>query len=72
MPLANYAKIGIGWTVVIAAGIYSFYISKSLIDKRRYENMKIRERMRESNSEEYEPSYRKFSTYTIEDSDFKN
>nr|CAH7745098.1 unnamed protein product [Callosobruchus chinensis] len=66
MPLENYAKIGIGWSVVIVGSIYSFYLSKSVVDKRRYENMKIRERMRDSNSDQYEPSYRKFSTCTIE------
>ncbi|XP_023023401.1 uncharacterized protein [Leptinotarsa decemlineata] len=62
MPLANYAKIGIGWAVVTVCGIFSFYLAKTSVDKRRYDNMKIREHIRQSNSGEYERSYRKFST----------
>ncbi|KAJ8922192.1 hypothetical protein NQ315_004129 [Exocentrus adspersus] len=48
--------------LVTVAGIYSFYLAKTSVDKRRYETMKVRERMRQANSGEYEPSYRKFST----------
>ncbi|XP_018562960.1 uncharacterized protein LOC108904769 [Anoplophora glabripennis] len=62
MTLGRHTKVGIGWVVITAAGIYSFYLSKKSIDKRRYENMKIRERMRQANTGEYEPSYRKFSS----------
>ncbi|XP_050511688.1 uncharacterized protein LOC126887842 [Diabrotica virgifera virgifera] len=66
MPLGNWAKIGIGWSVVVVGGIYSFYLAKSNVEKRRYDNMKIRERMREANSGDYSPSYRKFSTIKSE------
>lgn len=48
-------------SVVCIIGVGSFYLSKKSVDKRRYEDMKIRQRMRESNSGEYTPSYR-FST----------
>lgn len=62
MPFGKWAKIGVGWSIVVVTGICSFYIAKRSVDTRRYENMKIRERMRESNVGEYTPSYRKFST----------
>ncbi|KAJ8942080.1 hypothetical protein NQ318_004105 [Aromia moschata] len=62
MPLGRDAKIGIGWAIVTVSGLFSFYLAKKSVDKRRYENMKIRERMRQSNVGEYEQSYRKFST----------
>jgi len=50
------AKIGIGWVIIISGGLFGFYLSKLHIDKTRYENMKLRERLRLSNQiEEYNP-----------------
>ncbi|XP_056631575.1 uncharacterized protein LOC130897483 [Diorhabda carinulata] len=68
MPFGKWAKIGVGWSIVVVAGIYSFYLAKTSVESRRYENMKIRERMRESNVGEYTPSYRKFSTVKTSES----
>lgn len=41
-------------------GISAFVLSKKSIDKKRFDNMKIRERMRKANEGQYEPSSRKF------------
>jgi hypothetical protein len=54
MQLSKHAKIGVGWAVCTTLGIYLFYLSKTSVDKRRYENMKIRERMRLANIGDYE------------------
>lgn len=53
MRLNHLAKIGIGWGFITIAGIAGFVYSKRTVDKNRYENMKIRERMRKSNEGEY-------------------
>ncbi|XP_055694046.1 uncharacterized protein LOC129796277 [Lutzomyia longipalpis] len=60
MKLGKLGKIGVGWTVITAAGIYAFVISKRSIDKRRHESMKVRERMKKANFGEYPASSRKF------------
>lgn len=46
--------------VVIAGGIYGFVLSKRSVDQKRYENMKIRERMRNANVGEYEKERKSF------------
>lgn len=61
MPLGNVSKIVIGWAIVTTAGLYSFVISKKSVDKHRYEAMKVRERIRISNTGEYDSGPRKFS-----------
>lgn len=48
-------------SILVAAGIYSFVLSKRSIDRSRYENMKIRERMRNANTGNYIASERKFT-----------
>ncbi|XP_055629689.1 uncharacterized protein LOC129770719 [Toxorhynchites rutilus septentrionalis] len=53
MRIGRLGKIGIGWGFITVAGIAGFVYSKHLVDKNRYENMKIRKRMRESNLGEY-------------------
>lgn len=45
---------------IVGIGIYAFVLSKNSIDKQRYDSMKIRQRMRNSNFGEYEESNRKF------------
>ncbi|XP_026468001.1 uncharacterized protein LOC113371579 [Ctenocephalides felis] len=60
ISLGKYAKIGLGWTFLTFGSIYAFVLSRRSIDKRRYEDMKIRERIRNSNIGEYE-STRKFT-----------
>ncbi|XP_050311859.1 uncharacterized protein LOC126747342 [Anthonomus grandis grandis] len=62
MHFGPHAKVAIGWVVCTVGGLYSFYLAKTIIDKRRYDNMKARQRMRESNVGEYQPSYRKFTS----------
>ncbi|KAJ8972864.1 hypothetical protein NQ317_013606 [Molorchus minor] len=49
-------------SVIVVGGVYSFYLVKKGVEKQRYEHMKIRERMKTSNTGEYEPSTRKFSS----------
>ncbi|PSN41324.1 hypothetical protein C0J52_20244 [Blattella germanica] len=46
--------------VVTTTGLYSFVLSKRSVDKNRYEAMKVRERIRRSNSGNYEVPDRKF------------
>jgi hypothetical protein len=48
-------------TIVTTVGLYSFVISKKSVDKHRYEAMKVRERIRRSNTGEYDSGPRKFS-----------
>lgn len=60
MKLGTSGKIGICWAAVTFGGLYAFYLSKSNIDKKRYELMQVRERIRKSNVGEYEKSYRRF------------
>uniref|UniRef100_A0A182JQ62 Tim10-like domain-containing protein n=1 Tax=Anopheles christyi TaxID=43041 RepID=A0A182JQ62_9DIPT len=54
MRLGHLGKIGIGWGIISVLGIGAFVASKTSVDKNRYENMKIRERMRQSNVGQYE------------------
>lgn len=53
-------KVNISWAILVVTGIASFAVAKSVIDKQRYEHMKSRDRMKNSNIGEYEPSSRKF------------
>lgn len=46
MRLNKVAKVSIGWAVITIAGIGGFVFAKNLIDKQRYEAMKVRERMK--------------------------
>lgn len=46
MRLSNVSKISIGWAILTVAGIGGFALAKTLIDKQRYEAMKVRERMK--------------------------
>ncbi|XP_023296942.1 uncharacterized protein LOC111679597 [Lucilia cuprina] len=54
MSLGNFGRIAVGWTVITVVGVYSFVISKNSVDKRRYEDMQIRERMKKANIGDYE------------------
>ncbi|KAK4873424.1 hypothetical protein RN001_015453 [Aquatica leii] len=45
MKLTNSTRIGISWSIIVAAGVYAFYLSKNDIISKRVEHMKIRERM---------------------------
>uniref|UniRef100_A0A4Y0BPA4 Zf-Tim10_DDP domain-containing protein n=3 Tax=Anopheles funestus TaxID=62324 RepID=A0A4Y0BPA4_ANOFN len=64
MRLGHLGKIGIGWAIISVLGIGAFVASKQSVDKNRYENMKIRERMRQSNVGQYEvKEARRFDVY---------
>lgn len=52
--MGHLAKIGVGWGIISVIGIGAFVASKQSVDKNRYENMKVRDRMRQSNVGEYE------------------
>ncbi|KAG5672250.1 hypothetical protein PVAND_002392 [Polypedilum vanderplanki] len=54
MQFGKLGKIGVGWTILVIIGISSFALSKSSIDQKRYENMKVRERMKKSNEGKYQ------------------
>lgn len=41
-------------TIFVAVGLSSFVLSKKSIDQKRYENMKIRERMKKANEGNYQ------------------
>lgn len=45
VQLNTHAKLAISWAFVVTGGVYLFYLSKTSIEKKRYENMKIRQRM---------------------------
>lgn len=47
VKLSPITKVAISWGVIIGGGLYLFYLSKTSIDNKRYENMKIRQRMRQ-------------------------
>ncbi|EZA50172.1 hypothetical protein X777_11235 [Ooceraea biroi] len=49
MVLPTWAKIGIGWCVATATGLYAFALSKRSVNARRYEIMKARQRIRDAN-----------------------
>ncbi|TGZ52884.1 Uncharacterized protein DBV15_11488 [Temnothorax longispinosus] len=49
MALPIWAKVGIGWSVATVLGIYAFVLSKRSINARRYEIMKARQRLRDTN-----------------------
>ncbi|XP_050323560.1 uncharacterized protein LOC126755206 [Bactrocera neohumeralis] len=55
MSLGSFGKIAICWSVITVAGVSGFILSKNSVDRRRYQDMQIRERMRKSNTGEYEP-----------------
>ncbi|XP_025410495.1 uncharacterized protein LOC112683609 [Sipha flava] len=59
MKLNHFQKVFIGWSLVISTGLYSFVLSKRYIDSKRFDSMKARERIRQSNIGEYTPSSRK-------------
>ncbi|XP_044729878.1 uncharacterized protein LOC123293207 [Chrysoperla carnea] len=58
--IPKFAKIGVCWAAITGAGVYAFILSKRDIERKRFEHMKARERMRKSNIGEYEQSARKF------------
>jgi len=69
MPLPRLGKIGktnVGFAVICVLGVSSFVLAKNQVDKQRYENMKSRQRMLQSNTGDYEPvSERNFGTRKI-------
>lgn len=60
MRVGTVRRITIAWALVTVAGIGSFVYAKKLVDKQRYEAMKVRERMKNCNTGDYEPQ-RKFT-----------
>jgi len=58
--LGKIGKTNIGWAIVTALGLYSFVLAKNQVETRRYETMKVKQRMKESNFGDYEPSPRRF------------
>jgi hypothetical protein len=59
--LGRIGKANIGCAIVIGLGLYSFVLARNQVDNRRYEIMKSKQRMKESNFGDYEvPSQRQF------------
>ncbi|XP_034142072.1 uncharacterized protein LOC117592427 [Drosophila guanche] len=56
MTLGNAGRIAVCWGILTAAGVYAFVLSKQSVDSRRYESMRIRERMRKANHGDYDSS----------------
>jgi len=54
MLTSKTAKIIVGWVTVISLGIGGFVGVKTIIDDQRRESMKVRERMKNANTGEYE------------------
>nr|CAD7585649.1 unnamed protein product [Timema genevievae] len=52
--LGRYSKTNVCRCTVTLIGLYSFVLSKRSVDRHRYEDMKVRERMRNSNEGECE------------------
>ncbi|ODN03869.1 hypothetical protein Ocin01_02816 [Orchesella cincta] len=52
--LGRIGKTNIGWAVITVFGLYSFVFAKNQVDKQRYENLKAKERMLNSNTGTYE------------------
>jgi len=48
------SKIIVGWVSVITFGVGGFILTKSVVDAQRRDAMKIRDRMRNANTGEYE------------------
>ncbi|XP_037537392.1 DUF4748 domain-containing protein [Nematolebias whitei] len=49
-------KIGYAWMIGLPAGIMSFFLVKRQVDKNRLKQLKIRQRMRQSNEGDYDGS----------------
>ncbi|KAM9349352.1 uncharacterized protein ABDE67_009062 [Symphorus nematophorus] len=49
-------KIGYAWMIGLPTGIIGFLLAKREVDKNRLKQLKVRQRMRESNEGEYEGS----------------
>jgi len=54
MSLGSFGKIAVGWAIITFTGVAAFVVSKNSVDKRRYESMQIRQRMKKANIGEYE------------------
>ncbi|KAH8315144.1 uncharacterized protein [Drosophila kikkawai] len=56
MSLGNAGRIAACWTVLTVGGVYAFVLSKRSVESRRYESLKVRERMRKANHGDYDSS----------------
>lgn len=54
MLTSKWSKIAVGWSVVIVIGVAGFVYTKQTIEQQRRESMKVRERMRNANTGDYE------------------
>ncbi|KYM99399.1 hypothetical protein ALC62_09850 [Cyphomyrmex costatus] len=50
MALPTWAKVGIGWSIASVLGIYAFVLSRKSVNAQRYEIMKARQRLRDTNT----------------------
>lgn len=48
MALPIHAKVAIGWIVSAGVGIAALIVAKQRINDKRYDNMKARQRIRDS------------------------
>jgi hypothetical protein len=56
--LGRIGKTNVGVVAVSLLGIYGFVLAKKDVDQNRYENMKVRQRMIQSNTGDYDSSPR--------------
>ncbi|KAK8378023.1 hypothetical protein O3P69_018747 [Scylla paramamosain] len=54
MLTSKWARIAVGWSAVIVIGVGGFVFTKQTIEQQRRESMKVRERMRNANTGDYE------------------
>ncbi|CAH2305193.1 probable hydrolase PNKD [Pelobates cultripes] len=47
-------KVGLAWAVGFPSGIILFLLAKNEVDKRRLEQLKVRQRMKDANQGQYE------------------
>jgi len=58
MKRGTILRVNASWAVIIAGGIGAFVLAKNSIEKKRYDAMKSRERMKHAIAEEYTPTRR--------------
>ncbi|KAH8405802.1 hypothetical protein KR215_009284 [Drosophila sulfurigaster] len=54
MPLGNAGRIAVCWGILTVGGVYAFVLSKRSVDNRRFETLRVRDRMKKANQGEYD------------------
>ncbi|KRF79253.1 uncharacterized protein [Drosophila virilis] len=54
MPLGDAGRIAVCWAFLTVGGVYAFVLSKRSVEGRRFETLRVRERMKKANHGEYD------------------